>query len=84
MDLKNLVGTFAAVLTTIAFLPQVWQVVKTKSTKDISLFMFIIYVTGVACWFLYGITLNSIQMIVSNFIVLILALIILGYKIKYK
>ena len=84
MDYTSIAGSMAGLLTTIAFIPQVIQVVKTKSTKDISLGMFSIFALGVLCWLTYGVLLNSIPMIVSNGIIFILASVILGYKLKYK
>ena len=41
------IGFLAAFCTTFAFLPQALKVWKTKSTKDISLYMFIIFTVGV-------------------------------------
>jgi MtN3 and saliva related transmembrane protein len=84
MDIANYLGSVAGALTTIAFVPQLIQVVKTKSTKDISLLMFIIFTSGVTCWTIYGILIKEIPIIVANSIVFVLALVILGYKIKYK
>ena len=39
MNLPDLLGTIAGILTTLAFVPQVWRVWKTRSTRDISLGM---------------------------------------------
>lgn len=78
------IGIFAGILTTISFVPQVLQVVKTKSTKDISLAMFLIFATGVLCWLIYGLFLKSPAMIISNSIIFTLSCVILGFKFKYK
>jgi MtN3 and saliva related transmembrane protein len=80
----NYVGFFAAFCTTISFLPQVIKVYKTKSTKDISLYMFLIFTIGTFCWLIYGIIESSIPIILANTITLILSSIILLYKIKFK
>jgi len=40
------IGYFAAFCTTIAFFPQAIKAWKTKSTKDISLYMFLLLVVG--------------------------------------
>ena len=82
--LTKYIGFFAAFCTTIAFLPQAIKVYKTKSTKDISLLMFIIFTVGVASWLTYGVYLNDLPLIAANTITLILSLFILFYKIKYK
>lgn len=78
------IGMVAAVLTTIAFIPQLVVVVKTKSTKDISLAMFIIFSTGVFLWLAYGTLIWDWPLIIANAVTFILAMIILAYKIKYK
>jgi len=80
----NYVGFFAAFCTTISFLPQVIKVYKTKSTKDISLYMFLIFTMGTFCWLIYGILESSLPIIIANTITLILSAIILLYKIKFK
>lgn len=84
MDIGELFGTLAAILTTIAFIPQVIQVWKTKQTKDISLGMFSLFSVGVFLWFIYGIVLMKWPMIIANGIVFVLASIIVGFKLKYK
>ena len=80
----NYVGFFAAFCTTVSFLPQVIKVYKTKSTKDISLYMFLIFTIGTFCWLIYGIIESSLPIIIANTITLILSAIILLYKIKFK
>lgn len=41
-----MIGTTAAILTTISFVPQAYQVIKTKDTSGISLGMYIAFVLG--------------------------------------
>lgn len=80
----ELVGYMAAILTTIAFVPQVLQIYKTKSAKDVSLAMFLLFTAGVALWLYYGVSINSVPMIAANTITLALAITILYFKFKYK
>ena len=82
--LLEYIGFFAAFCTTIAFLPQAAKVWKTKSTKDISLLMFVIFTIGVFSWLIYGITISDLPVILANTITLILSLFILVFKLKYK
>ena len=84
MDYVTIIGFVAAVLTTVAFIPQVLKAVKTKSTKDISLGMYVIFCSGVFLWFVYGMLILSWPVIIANILAFSLALIILSYKIKYK
>ena len=83
MNTVLILGYLAAFCTTLAFIPQVMHTLKTKSTKDISLFMYLIFIIGVFSWFLYGISINSLPIIVANGITFILALIVLIEKIRY-
>ncbi len=73
----------AGTLTTLAFLPQVMQVVKTKSTEAISLVMYIMFITGVAFWLLYGILLGAWPVIIANIVTFVLALIVLVMKLRF-
>ena len=84
LDQVELLGFAAAFLTTIAFIPQVVQVWKSKSTDGLSLTTYLIFVTGVFLWFLYGLNIGSLSMIIANFITVILALIIIYFIIKSK
>lgn len=77
----NYLGYVAAVLTTISFLPQLINVIKTKSTKDISLAMYIVFVVGVICWATYGLLVKDISIIAANFATLAFAGVILVFKI---
>ena len=78
------IGFFAAFCTTISFLPQAIKVYKSKSTKDISLYMFLIFTIGVLSWLIYGLIINDLPVILANAVTLILSLFILIYKIRYK
>jgi len=82
--IMSYVGFFAAFCTTIAFLPQAIKVYKTKSTKDISLYMFLIFTIGVLSWLIYGLIIEDWPVILANAVTLILSFFILIYKIKYK
>jgi len=84
MTVTSTIGFLAATLTTISFLPQVIKVWQTKSTQDISLGMFLIFSSGLLCWLIYGILKQDWAIFLANFITLILASIILFFKLKYK
>tara|TARA_Y100001958_G_C20632058_1_gene168575 strand:- start:81 stop:341 length:261 start_codon:yes stop_codon:yes gene_type:complete len=82
--ITSYIGFFAAFCTTFAFLPQAIKVYKTKSTKDISLYMFLIFTLGVLSWLIYGIIINDLPVMLANSVTLILSFFILIYKIIYK
>jgi MtN3 and saliva related transmembrane protein len=84
MDSVTVLGLSAAALTIVAFFPQLLKVWRTRSTRDISLEMFLIFCVAVFLWFIYGVLTNDVPVIVANFLVFIQALIILAFKAKYK
>ena len=84
MNFFTFLGYVAAVLTTISFVPQALLIIKTYYSIVISLPMYILFTFGVACWLLYGIYFGMIPVIIANFITLVLAVVILTFKIKYK
>ena len=77
-------GFLAALITTIAFLPQLYKTWKTKSADDVSLIMLILFITGLTCWIIYGIQINSIPILVANIITFILNFSILILKITFR
>lgn len=76
-------GTVAGTLCTVSFVPQVLKIAKSRDTHDISLITFVMFSSGVFIWLLYGISIMEWPVIVANGITLLLALVILGMKIKY-
>lgn len=83
MQSTDVIGSMAAVLTTTAFIPQVWQIWRTRHTKDISLGMYIAFTSGVALWLSYGILLGSWPIIIANGITVCLAGAVLIMKIRF-
>ncbi|KKU11906.1 MAG: MtN3/saliva-related transmembrane protein, conserved region [Parcubacteria group bacterium GW2011_GWB1_45_7] len=80
----DLIGYIAGTLIVISLIPQVIKSWKTKSTKDLSLVRYLIYVTGVVMWLIYGIVIANNPMIVMNTINLMLALSVVYLKLKYR
>ncbi|TYQ29282.1 MULTISPECIES: SemiSWEET transporter [unclassified Pseudanabaena] len=83
MHFTNLLGFMAASLTTFAFLPQVVQVWRSRSTKDISLPMLVTFILGITLWLIYGLLVEAAPIYMANGITLLLNLIILRFKLKY-
>jgi len=82
--MNEAIGIMAGICTTVSLVPQVIKTLKTKSAKDVSLLMFVIFSMGVLLWLVYGFIINSISMIVANCVTFVLAAIILVAKVKYK
>jgi len=79
----DVIGSLAAVLTTISFVPQAWKTWRTRDVSGISLVMYSVFTTGVGLWLVYGWMLGALPIIVANAITFALALLILGMRIRY-
>ena len=84
MTLIDIIGSVAATLTTISFLPQAWHTFRTKDVSGISLGMYTVFTTGVACWLVYGLLMDSWPIVISKAITVSLAALILLMKLRYR
>ena len=76
-------GYFAAILTTLAFLPQLIKTLKTQKADDVSLITLIMFLTGVLSWVVYGYKISSVPILMANVITFILNFLILIFKIIF-
>ena len=83
MDGTIVFGFIGAFCTTVAFLPQVIKAVRTKSTTDISFFMYLIFTIGLFFWLAYGILIDSPPIIVANLVTIFLSFAVIVSKMKY-
>ena len=84
MDSVTILGYAAGALTTISLLPQVIKIWKSRSARDISPVMFIVFSVGITLWIIYGFAIDSMPVIVANFVSLLLGLVILWLKFKFR
>ena len=76
-------GSFAGFCTTIAFLPQVLKVWKTRSARDVSLGMYAVFTIGVICWLAYGWLLMIWPIIIANIVTLVLVTLVIAMKLRW-
>jgi MtN3 and saliva related transmembrane protein len=79
----SLIGSLAAVMTTISFIPAAWLTWKTRRADGVSLGMYTIFTIGVALWFVYGLLLGAWPVIIANCVTLLLAVFILVMKLRF-
>jgi MtN3 and saliva related transmembrane protein len=77
------VGYAAGTLTTIAFVPQVLHVWKTKRADDLHIGTLVIFTVGVALWVVYGIAVRELPVILANAVTLVLQCAIIFLKVRY-
>ena len=78
------IGYAAGLITTLALLPQALKILSTCQTRDISLVWAIAMNTGIILWLLYGLAQSDLPMIAANSVSLVLLMLILGLKLRYR
>jgi MtN3 and saliva related transmembrane protein len=81
--LTQLIGLGAAFCMTIAFLPQVIRTWQSRSTRDLSLSMFLVMTTGVFLWLVYGLMIRDVPLIAANGTTFLLSGSILYFKLRH-
>jgi MtN3 and saliva related transmembrane protein len=77
------IGTLAASLTTVSFVPQAWLTLRTRDVSGISLGMYSVFTLGVALWLVYGLMLGAWPVIIANALTLMLATAILAMRLTF-
>jgi MtN3 and saliva related transmembrane protein len=79
----EIIGSIAALLTTVSWLPQALKTLRTRQTRDISLYAQIMLFIGIFLWLAYGLLIVSWPLIGANIVTLVLVGTILTMKIRY-
>jgi MtN3 and saliva related transmembrane protein len=74
----------AAILSTVAYLPQALKIILTRDTKAISLTMYATMILGIGAWTAYGMMVNVFPIMLSNAITLLLLCTIFVMKLMYR
>ena len=84
IPLIDWLGYAAAALTTLSLVPQAMHTFRTRDVSGISLGMYSAFTLGISLWLVYGVILGAGPLIVANLVTLLLALCILGMKIRLE
>lgn len=80
----ELIGFFAAVCTATCNIPQLWKIIKTKKSEDLSLVSYTQLLIGVVAWVVYGFLIDSTPVVLSNCFSLVCISLVLILQQKYK
>jgi MtN3 and saliva related transmembrane protein len=84
MMLVTIIGSVAALCTTVALLPQAIQTIKTRATDDLSLPTYLLLFCGTILWGIYAVMIKDVPILITNVISLVLSSIILYLKVTSK
>lgn len=80
----EVLGLVAGACTTAAVVPQLWKTWKTREVDDVSPGMFLVLITGLALWVVYGIIKSDLPIIATNALALVLNSLMLLLFFRYK
>lgn len=84
MDFEDLIGLSAGLLTSIAMVPQLTKVLKTRETENLSVAMILVLIAGVGLWTYYGILKSELPIILSNGFSVLVNLALLACALIFK
>jgi MtN3 and saliva related transmembrane protein len=80
----TLIGLVAGMLTGIAAIPQVVKTLRTRHTRDISVWQPLLLSIGIALWIVYGMLIHNLPLILTNIIPLVCNALLTGLKLYYR
>lgn len=78
------IGISAGFFTALAMLPQLIKIIKTKEAQEISVKTYIILLSGLILWVIYGIVQKDFPVIITNAFSCIVNLLIVIFSLKYR
>jgi len=81
--LISIIGFIATITSIISLPPQLYQTYKTKSARDISMFMLINFLICSLSWVAYGFLTDTASVWITNVIMTIFSLLMIILKIVY-
>ncbi|MBI3027740.1 PQ-loop repeat-containing protein [Candidatus Woesearchaeota archaeon] len=80
--IEEIIGYLGGIFIMVSFIPQVIKSYKTKSVKDLSIWMIIATLVGTVFWIVYGVLINGKPIIIMNTIFGVIVSYQLFLKIK--
>lgn len=79
----DLIGYIGALCGTGAYLPQVFQALRTRHTRDVSLGMVLLLLGANLAWLTFGLLAHQTPVAIANAVATALSLVLLALKIKH-
>ncbi len=84
MTLENIIGYVACVNVTLLQLPQVVKTYQSKKADDLSWGMIFLNLFASVIWFIYGLIISKMPIIIANCCYFVANITIIAMKVKYK
>jgi len=83
-NMTHIIGYVAASFTVSSSIPQVVRILRTRDVYAIPLPLYVMRLTGVVLWLLYGISIHALPVIIANSVSGALIATILFLKIRFS
>ena len=83
MELTQIIGLAAGILTATSLLPQVFKTLKEKKAEDVSLVMLLVLQAGLILWIFYGIRREDMPIIATNCFSLLVNITMVILRIRF-
>lgn len=80
----DIIGICAGILVIVCLIPQLVHIVKNKSSKDVSMLMYVLLLVAQVLWGTYGVLKNDLQVQITNFISAIITSLIICVSLYYR
>jgi MtN3 and saliva related transmembrane protein len=81
---EEIIGYAGGIISSISFMPQVLKLWKTKSGHDLSMVTLLFLFLNASLWCIYGIMKDARPLWITNMLVLIVLILMIVLKIKYR
>lgn len=83
MNVYDLLQLIGGMILSVGAIPQIEQIIRTKSVKDINLTSIVTLIVGMVLMQIYAVHYELVMFIITNSISLLLAIVKLALKIYY-
>ena len=84
METLDILGYVGGIFFILCLFPQLYILLKTKNSKDVSITMYILLLCGNLSWFIYGVLTMELKILITNTLTVFLTLLIIILAIYYK
>lgn len=84
MDPIEILGIISSISSAILHIPQVYHMINTKGTKDISYYFLLLSLLNELLWLVYGFLIINLPIIIADSFLIITTLIMIGSKIYFE
>lgn len=84
MEITQVIGIVAAVLTGVSMLPQLVKTIREKKSEGVSIYMVAVLIGGLTLWVWYGFLKNDYPIICTNIFSLLVNCLLIYFGLKYK